>query len=69
MIIRDIAIKPISGLDRLRGGTNVWVDILDIKDETGKSIFVVEEIDEDGNITYEASEFVLILVMPNILQK
>lgn len=38
------------------GGTNVYgVDILDIKDETGKSIFVVEEIDEDGNITYEAS--------------
>lgn len=37
-------------------GTNVYaVDILDIKDEKGKSIFVIEEVDEDGNVTYDAS--------------
>ena len=37
-------------------GSNVYaVDIIDIKDEKGKSIFVVEEKDEEGNITYDAS--------------
>ena len=37
-------------------GTNVYaVDVTDIKDETGKSIFVVEEVDDEGNITYDAS--------------
>lgn len=37
-------------------GTNVYaVDIMDIKDEKGKSIFVIEEEDTDGNITYEPS--------------
>jgi flagellar hook protein FlgE len=37
-------------------GTNIYtVDITDIKDEKGKSIFVVEEIDDDGNITYNSS--------------
>lgn len=37
-------------------GTNVYaVDVIDIKDEKGKSIFVVEEVDTDGNVTYEPS--------------
>jgi flagellar hook protein FlgE len=37
-------------------GTNVYnVDIVDIKDEKGKSIFVIEEVDENGDITYDAS--------------
>ena len=37
-------------------GTNIYaVDVVDIKDETGKSIFVIEEEDADGNITYDAS--------------
>ena len=37
-------------------GTNVYaVDLMDIKDEKGKSIFVVEEVDADGNISYEPS--------------
>lgn len=37
-------------------GSNVYaVDIIDIKDELGKSIFVLEEKDDDGNITYDAS--------------
>lgn len=37
-------------------GTNVYdVDIINIKDEKGKSIFVVENEDENGDITYSAS--------------
>lgn len=37
-------------------GTNVYtVELVDIKDEYGKSIFVVEEMDSAGNITYDAS--------------
>ena len=37
-------------------GTNVYdVDLIDIKDETGQSIFVVKEVDVDGNVTYDAS--------------
>lgn len=37
-------------------GTNVYaVDVMDIKDENGKSIFVVEERDADGNVTYNPS--------------
>lgn len=36
--------------------TNVYsVDIMDIKDESGKSIFVVENTDANGNTTYERS--------------
>ncbi len=38
------------------GETNVYAtDVLDIKDETGQSIFVLKEVDEDGNITYGPS--------------
>lgn len=37
-------------------GTNVYtVDVMDIKDEHGKSIFVIEEVDDEGNVTYEPS--------------
>lgn len=37
-------------------GTNVYgVDVIDIKDEVGKSIFVLEEVDDEGNITYGPS--------------
>lgn len=36
--------------------TNVYdVDLMDITDENGKSIFVVEEEDTDGKITYKSS--------------
>lgn len=36
--------------------TNVYnVDIMDIKDEKGKSIFVSETVDNDGNVKYGAS--------------
>ena len=31
------------------------IDILDVKDETGKSIFVNEEVSADGNVTYGPS--------------
>jgi len=41
--------------------TNVYaVDILDIKDEKGKSIFVFEEVDTDGNVTYGPSSITTI---------
>lgn len=38
------------------GSTNNYnVDVLDVKDETGKSIFVDKEVDVNGNVTYKAS--------------
>jgi flagellar hook protein FlgE len=36
--------------------TNVYsVSVTDIKDEDGQSIFVVKNVDDDGNVTYEPS--------------